>query len=96
MVSARAARAATRLSAISLVDGDRVRQFHHAFLDALQPVTGAGDEQQQEEVHHGARSNFALTRADRLQQHDIVPGGLAEQDALARFARHTAGSAGGR
>ena len=51
----------------------------------------AGGSTSTKHIDHLGDRRFGLTGADRLDQHRVEPGGLADQDRLARAARHPAG-----
>ena len=83
--SSRAATFASRaVLAVGLVDGEHVGELEHALLDALQRVAGAGEHQHEEAVDHVGDDGLRLADADRLDEHDVVAGGLHEDDRLAR------------
>ena len=77
--------------AIRLVDQDQVGQFDDTALDALQFVAGSRRQHQQEHIDHLGDRRFGLARADRLDQHRVEPGRLADEDRFARAARDPAG-----
>jgi hypothetical protein len=85
-----------RFVEIGLVDDHEVGQLHHALLDGLKVVAGVGQLQQHEAVGHAGHGGFALAHADGLDDHDIVPGGLAGEQGLARHLGHAAERAAAR
>ena len=66
--------AARRFAEIRFVDGDDVRQFHHARLHELQGIARARLHAQQESVGHERDVGFRLADADGFDQHAIVDG----------------------
>jgi hypothetical protein len=82
--------------AVCLVDGDDIGEFEHPLLDALQPVTGAGDHQQQERVDHIGDGRLALADADGLDDDDVEASGLDDHDRFSRRLGDTAEDAGAR
>jgi hypothetical protein len=69
---------------VGLVEHHQVGQLHDALLDRLQVVAGIGQLQQHEAVGHAGHRGFGLADADRLDDDDVVAGGLAQQQRLAR------------
>ena len=59
-------------------------------------VAGAGEHQQQERVDHAGDRRLRLSDADGLDEHDVEPGGLDDEDRLARRSGHPAEPAGRR
>ena len=82
--------------AVGLVDRNGIGEFHHAFLDPLQLVSGPGDQQKQEEIHHRANGDLTLSDADGLHEDHVVSCRLTEQHRLARLACNTTEIASGR
>lgn len=82
--------------AVVLRDDEDVRQFHDAALDALQVVPGPRDEQEHEDVHHGAHRGFRLAHADGFNEDDIEARGFARDHGFTRFPGHAAQGASGR
>ncbi len=76
-----------RVRPVGLVHRDHVGELEHALLDALQLVAGAGEHEQQEEVDHVGDRGLRLPDADGLDEHDVVAGGLDDDDRLAGRAR---------
>ena len=85
MRSAAAARSPSALLTIS-----RSASSIDAALDALQVVAAAGREQQQEHVGHLGDRGLRLADADRLDDHHVEAGRLAQQQRLARAPRDAA------
>lgn len=86
------------LAVVAVVFGDYqdVRQFHDAALDALEVVSGSGDEQEHEDVHHGAHRGFRLANADGFNEDDVKACGFARDHGFTRFPGYaTQGAAGG-
>ena len=76
--------------AVGLVHGDHVGELEHAAFHPLQGVAGPSDHQQQERVDHLGDSGLGLADPDRLDEHDVVAGGLDHHHGLAGRARHPA------
>ena len=64
--------------AVGLVDEDQVGQLDDAALQPLQFVAGGRRQDQQEHVDHLGDRGFGLAGADRLDQHRVKPGRLAD------------------
>ena len=90
LASATARSAARDVVAVGLVDGHQVGHFHHAALDALQFVAGAGQRDQQKEIHHVVDGGFRLADSDGLHKDVPVAGRFAQQHRFARVLRHAA------
>ena len=82
--------------AVGLVDHHEVGELHDPALEALQLVAAARRDEHEEEVDHRRDLHLRLADADRLDQHDVEAGGLAQQQRLARAARDAAERAAGR
>ena len=89
MLAARPVRESLLL-AVRLVHDERVGELEHAALQALQLVTGAGLEQDAEEVHERADGDLRLPDPDRLDDDHAEARRLAEEERLARPMRHAA------
>lgn len=86
------------LAVVAVILGDHqdVRQFHDAALDALEVVSRPSDEQEHEDVHHGAHRGFRLADADGFNEDDVKARGLARDHGFTRFPGYAAqGTAGG-
>ena len=75
---------------VSLVDRDHVRDLQHALLDTLQLVTGTGQHQDEEEIHHFGNNRLRLANAHRLHQHMVETGSLTNCHGLTGCPRHAA------
>ena len=73
----------------------QVRHLHHTALDALEVVSGTGNQDKEEEITHRVDGRLGLSHAHCLDEDHIVAGGLAQQDGLAGLAGHTAEGSGG-
>ena len=71
-------------------------QLHHAALDALQLVAGAGQQQQHEHVGHLRDPGLGLSDADGLDDDDVEAGRLAEDQRLATAPGNTTQGLPGR
>ena len=80
---------------VDLVDQHQVGDLHHALLDRLQVVAGVGQLHQHIQVGHAGHGDLALADTDGLDDHQVVAGGLAQAQALARLRRHAAERAAG-
>ena len=69
--------------AVGLVDDDQVGQLHDPALDALELVAAGRGGHQHEEVDEVGDGHLGLADADGLDDHDVEPGRLAEQQRLA-------------
>ena len=74
----------------ALLTTNQVGEFDNAALDALQIVAAAGQQQQHEHVDHVGDRGLRLADADRLDDHDVEAGGLAQQQRLAGAPRDPA------
>ena len=86
------------LAVVAVVLGDYqdVRQLHDAALDALEVVSGSGDEQEHEDVHHGTDGGFRLADADGFNEDNVKARGFARDHGFTRFSGYAAqGAAGG-
>ena len=82
--------------AVGLVHDDQIGELHDPTLEPLQLVAAARRDQHEEEVDHRRDLHLRLADADGLDQDDVEAGRFAEQERLARPARHAAeGAAGG-
>ena len=70
--------------AVGLVDDHEVGELHDPALEALQLVAAARRDEHEEEVDHRRDLHLRLPDADRLDEHDVEAGGLAQQHRLAR------------
>ncbi len=71
-------------------EDNHIRLFHHAALHSLQLVSRSGQRQEHKEIHHVANGRFRLPGAYRFDEHRIVPGGFAQDDALTRSVPNAA------
>ena len=62
---------------IRFIDNNTVRHFHDTSLDTLQLISGTGQLNQQEEVHHRMYGRLALSDTHGLYEYGIETGGLA-------------------
>ena len=76
--------------AVGFVDHNVIRQLHHSPLDALKLVACAGNQHQQEEIHHVGRHCLRLPHPHRLHEHSVAARRLKYQN---HFSRSTGGSA---
>ena len=79
-----------RQVAVGLVDDDQVGELHDPALDALELVAAGRRGDEHEEVDEVGHRHLGLADADRLDEHDVEPGRLAQQQRLARAAGHAA------
>ena len=70
-------------------NGDGIREFDDAALDALQLVPGAGEHQQQEGVHHRTDGRFRLPDADGFQRSAVFGLGFQMLRGVDRRGRWT-------
>ena len=82
--------------AVGLVDHDEVGELHDPALEPLELVAAAGRDEHEEEVDHRRDLHLRLADADRLDEHDVEAGGLAQQQRLAGATRDAAEGAAGR
>ena len=82
--------------AIRLVDEDEIGELDDPALDPLQPVPRRRWQDQHEEVDDLGDRRLGLADADRLDQHRVKPGSLAEQNCRAAAARYSTASVAGR
>ena len=75
---------------VCLVDRDDVCQLKDALLDALQLVTGTSHGKHEEGVDHLGDGDLRLSDTDRLDEYDVVPGGLHDDHGLSGGPGHTA------
>ena len=75
---------------IGLVDDDHVGELHDPALDALELVTAGRRGHQHEQVDQIRHRHLRLADADGLHDHQIEPGGLAQQHRLPRAASDAA------
>ena len=75
---------------IHLVDRDHVRDLHDARLQSLDGVARAGHQHQHDRVRDPDHLDLALTRADRLQEDDLLAGGVEHEQRLQRRLGQTA------
>jgi hypothetical protein len=69
---------------IELVDRDHVRDLHDPGLERLHGVPGAGHEHEQDRVGDPDDLDLALPRADRLEEDEVLAGGVEEEQRLER------------
>ena len=82
---------------VGFIDHDQICEFKNAPLDALQLISGPGEHQHQEKIHHIGHGHFGLSHAHRLDEEGVKAGGFTAEDGLARFAVHPPeGARGGR
>ena len=86
--SATARRAAGSRSPSALLTTIDVGQLHDPPLDALQLVAAPGGGQQDEAVDHVGHDGLGLADADRLDEHHVEAGGLAQQGGLTGAPGH--------
>ena len=72
--------------AVGLVDDDEVGQLHDPPLDALELVAAGGGGDEHEQVDEVGHRHLGLADADRLDEHDVEAGRLAQQQRLAGAA----------
>ena len=82
--------AACREVAVGLVDHHQVGELHDPALQTLQLVAAAGRDEHEEQVDHRRDLHLRLADTDRLDEHDVEAGGLAQEHRLARPPRHAA------
>ena len=80
----------SRALAVSLVDDQRIGQFHDSALDPLQLVARIRQHQHEEEVHHARDLVLRLPHTDRLDEDHVKSGRFAQQHGFARLVCHTA------
>src|SRR6185436_18123355 len=68
--------------AIGLVHHEDVRDLHDPRLEGLHFVAEAGHEHDQAHVHGPDDLDLALAYADRLHEHDVLPGGVEHGDGV--------------
>lgn len=71
--------------AVILGNYQDIRQFHDAPLDALEIVPGSGDEQEHENVHHGAYRSFRLADPHGFNENNVKARGFACNHGFTRF-----------
>ena len=69
---------------VGLVDDDDVRDLHHAGLERLDRVAGAGDQHQHDRVGVVDHVDLGLPDADRLEEDVLLAGGVHQQRGLQR------------
>ena len=72
--------------AVGLVDEDEIGELDDAALDPLQFIACRRRQDQHEHVDDFGNGGLALPGADGLDQDRVEPGGLAQEDRLARAA----------
>ena len=73
-----------RRGVVHLVDGDHVGDLHDPRLERLHCVTGAGHQHEQDDVCDADHLDLALAGADRLEEDDVLPGCVDQQERLER------------
>lgn len=81
--------------AVILGNYQNIRQFHDAPLDALEIVSGAGDEQEHENVHHGAHRSFRLADPHGFNENNVKARGFACNHGFTRFPGYASQRAAG-
>ena len=69
---------------IHLVDRDHVRDLHDPGLQRLHRVARAGHEHEDDGVRDAGHLDLALPRADRLDEDDVLAGGVEQKHGLQR------------
>ena len=69
---------------IHLVDRDDVGDLHDPGLECLHRVAGARHEDEEHRVRDPGDLDLALSCADGLDEHDVLSGGVEEEDGLQR------------
>ena len=72
--------------AVGLVHHEDVGNLHDAGLDRLHIVAGAGHQHDDRDVGGADDVHFVLADADRLDDHDVLAGGVEHQRGVARRA----------
>ncbi len=73
-----------RLRVVALVDGDHVGDLHDPGLERLNGVARARLEDEHDGVRQRADPDLALAGTDRLDEHDVLPGGVEKERRLQR------------
>src|SRR5436190_2542137 len=73
-----------RAGVIHLVDRDHVRDLHDPRLQRLHRVARAGHEDEEDGVDDPDHLDLALPRADRLEEDDVLAGGVEHEERLQR------------
>ena len=69
---------------VRLVDDHQVRDFHDAALHRLQLVSAMRLQQQHQQVDDARDSQLRLADADGFHDDDVIAGGFAQQQRVAR------------